>query len=105
MDPNLPVPEHSNDNFSSHSIDPNNDFSWLLEVLVIYLKSPVWTSEICDFIDDNCILFAGDLSEENSLEMTELHKRFEKIVDLKLEEFCNEYNVTHKMFMTACSQI
>lgn len=37
--------------------------------------------------------------------MTTLHDRFKKIVDLKLEEFCNEYNVTHSMFMTACSQI
>jgi len=37
--------------------------------------------------------------------MTALHERFRKIVDLKLEEFCNEYGVTHNMFETACSQI
>lgn len=103
MDPYLPVGDHSYDNFKSKYIDPNNDFSWLLDVLVQYLKSPQWTTEICDFIDDNCISFAGDLSEENSLEMTSLHERFKKIVDLKLEEFCNEYNVTHEMFLTACS--
>jgi hypothetical protein len=39
---------------------------WLLDSMVDYLKSPMWTTEIFDFIDENCILFAGDLEDENS---------------------------------------
>lgn len=103
MDPNLPQTNFNYENFKSKRIDPNNDMSWLLEVLVEYLKSPQWTTEICNFIDDNCIAFAGDLGDENSFEFTDLHNRFKKIVDLKLELFLGEYGVTHEMFITACS--
>ena len=80
--------------FKAADVDPNNDLTWLLDVLEIYLKSAEWTSEICDFIDDNCIQFAGDLMEENSLEATDLHNRFRKIVDLKLDLFCAEYGIS-----------
>ena len=29
-----------------------NDLEWLLDCMVEYLKSPQWTAEVCDFIDD-----------------------------------------------------
>jgi len=50
------------------------DGTWLLDCMVQYLKSPMWTSDICDFIDDHCLSFANDVEEENSLEFTEIHK-------------------------------
>lgn len=105
MDPNLPAVPYNYDNFKSRRVDPNNDFTWLLDVLCEHLKSPSWTTEICNFIDDNCIAFAGNVDDENSFEFTSLHNRFKKIVDLKLEEFVMEYGVTHQMFMTACNQV
>ena len=105
MDPNLPSVNKNYDDFRSRRIDQDNDMSWLLDVLVEHIKSPRWTTEICDFIDDNCIAFAGDIGDENSFEFTDLHKRFRKIVDLKLDEFLNEYGVTSEMFMTSCNQI
>jgi len=105
MDPNLPAVPDNYENFKSRRIDPKNDYSWLLDVLVGHVKSPQWTTEICNFIDDNCIAFAGDLTDENSFEFTGLHNRFKKIVDLKLEEFLMEYGVTHEMFMIAANQV
>ena len=71
----------------------------------MFLKSPEWTLEICDWIDDNCIQFAGDLLDENCLEATDLHNRFRKIVDLKLELFCQEYGISSDTFMLACDQV
>jgi hypothetical protein len=103
MDPNLPTPDYSGRRHSLHpaQVDPANDFRWLLEQLVDYLQTPNWTVEICEFIDDNCIAFAGELNEENCLFFTEIHQRFSTIVDLKLEEFCMNNNVTHLMFLKA----
>jgi hypothetical protein len=82
-----------------------NDYTWLLDILVHYIKSPAWTTELCNFIDDNCIEFAGELGDENNLKFTDLHNRFKKIVDLKLDEFLVEYGVTTEMVMGAMAQI
>jgi len=63
----------------------------------------MWTTDICDFIDENCVLFAGSVDDENSLEFTGIHNRFRKLVDLKLDEFCHEFGIQHHEFMVACS--
>ena len=88
--------EQSKNESSSNSSDSegNEESSWLLDCMVQYLKSPMWTVDICDFIDDHCIAFAGDAEEENSLEFTEIHNKFKLLVDSKLEEFCQEFGIT-----------
>jgi hypothetical protein len=40
MDPNLPSVPNNYDNFKKRRIDPNNDYTWLLDVLVEHLKTP-----------------------------------------------------------------
>ena len=55
-------------------MDAGNDLEWLLDCMVEYLKSPLWTTEICDFIDNNCVIFSGTVEDENMLEFTEIHK-------------------------------
>jgi hypothetical protein len=75
-------------------MENQNDMEWLLDCMVDYLKSPMWTVEIFDFIDENCILFAGDLEDENSFFQTEIHNNFKQLVDTKLDGFCAEFSIT-----------
>jgi hypothetical protein len=44
-----------------------------------YLSSPTWKNPIINFIDENCIVFED--AEENSLEYTNVHNRFKKLID------------------------
>ena len=86
-------------------MESSNDLEWLLDCMVEYLKSPMWTTEICNFIDENCMLFAGDLEDENSFFQTDIHENFKKLVDLKLDTFCAEFGIEHEHFVEACSKI
>lgn len=52
---------------------------WILDIVADYLASPVWKNPIIEFIDENCIIFED--SEENSLEYTEIHMKFKKLVE------------------------
>jgi hypothetical protein len=83
----------------------DNDMDWLLDCMVEYLKSPMWTTEICSFIDFHCVFFAGDVSDENSLEFTTIHNDFKSIVEVKLDGFCAEFGIEHEHFVQACSKI
>ena len=78
---------------------------WLLDSMVDYLKSPMWTTEIFDFIDENCMLFAGDLGDENSFFQTDIHNNFKSLVEMKLDGFCAEFGIDHTLFFEACSKI
>ena len=76
---------------------------WLLDMMVEYLKSPLWTTEVCNFIDENCILFGDE--DENSHTHKELHDSFIKLIDEKLDAFCAELGIDHETFVLACSKI
>mmetsp|Transcript_13369 Transcript_13369/g.22755 ORF Transcript_13369/g.22755 Transcript_13369/m.22755 type:complete len:214 (+) Transcript_13369:29-670(+) len=82
-----------------------NELDWLLDSMIEYLKSPMWTTEICDFIDQNCVFFAGELHDENSLELTQIHNQFTKLIDEKLDTFCAEFGISYEVFVQACSKI
>lgn len=82
-----------------------NELEWLLDCMVEYLKSPMWTTEICDFIDTYCIFFAGEIGDENSFELAEMHNQFKKLVETKLDGFCAEFGIDHDIFEQACSKI
>jgi hypothetical protein len=45
---------------------------WIFDYIVAFLKSPPWTTPLCDFLDENCIVFDADA--ENKLEYTHVHK-------------------------------
>jgi len=72
-------------------------------MMVDYLKSPLWTTEVCNFIDENCIFFGDE--EESSFEHKELHDNFIKLIDTKLDAFCAEIGIEHEVFVMACSKI
>lgn len=71
--------------------------------MVNYLKSPMWTTEICNFIDENCIFFGDE--DENSFEHTDIHKEFTKLIDIKLDTFCAEIGIDYDTFILACGKI
>jgi len=71
--------------------------------MVEYLRSPMWTTEICDYVDENCIFFGDE--EENSFEHTDIHNKFKELVDTKLMIFCAELGITEEIFTKACSKI
>ena len=86
-------------------MDGGNEHDWLLDSMVEYLKSPMWTNDICDFIDENCVFFAGELGDENSLELTDIHNNFKKLIDEKLDAFLAEFGIDYDTFIVACTKI
>ena len=85
--------------------DGGGELDWLLDCMASYLKSPMWQHDICTFIDDNCWMFVGECGDENSLESTEVHNLFKKLIDRKLDEFCSEFGVNHMQFLQACQSM
>lgn len=74
-----------------------NDMEWLLDCMVEYLKGPLWTTEVCNHIDEYCIFFSDE--EENCLEYTQYHINFKKLVEEKLDGFCAEFGIEHEHFV------
>ncbi|CDW82473.1 coiled-coil domain-containing protein 104 [Stylonychia lemnae] len=73
---------------------------WILDSITEYLKSPVWKNPILEFIDEYCIVFDDD--EENKLEYTDIHNKFKKIVDQKLEAFVTDLGIPADVFVNSC---
>jgi len=71
-----------------------------LDSIAEFLKSPAWKNPILEFIDDNCIVF--DEEDENKLEYTDIHNRFKKLVDDKLENFVRDMGIPPESFVVAC---
>ena len=67
------------------------EHDWVLDVITEYLQSPEWKTSIIDFIDENCVVFED--AEENRLEYTNIHKRFQALIEKKLEEFIQDLGV------------
>lgn len=65
------------------------------------MQSPTWKNPIINFIDENCIVFED--TEENSLEYTNVHNRFKKLIDGQLEAFIQDLGIQPPDFVKACS--
>ena len=75
---------------------------WILDIIADYLASPVWKNPIIEFIDENCIIFED--SEENRLEYTEIHMKFKKLVESKLEAYIQDLGINQQVFVATCSK-
>ena len=64
-----------------------------------FLKSPVWTTPVQGFIDENCEIFEENDQEENKLEYTVKHKRFCELVDKLLTDSLEDLGVTSEQFL------
>ncbi|OMJ74096.1 hypothetical protein SteCoe_27043 [Stentor coeruleus] len=69
---------------------------WLYDYTLQFLASPGWKIPIMSFIDEKCYAFDGE--EENKLEYTTIHKEFQDMIDLLLENMCIELGASHEMF-------
>ena len=63
----------------------------MLDIVADFLQSPTWKNPIINFIDENCIIFED--AEENSLEYTNCHNRFKKLIDGQLEAFIQDLGI------------
>ena len=77
----------------------SSELSWVGEWLAQFLKSPVWTTPVQGFIDDNCDLFEDCDVEENKLEYTIKHKEFCEVVDTLLTTNLDDIGVTGEQFL------
>lgn len=75
---------------------------WVVEAVIQFVKSPLWTVPINNFIDDNCVVFADDEDGEMKFEYTNIFRQFQEIVDALLTSFIEELGVPAEEVMTAC---
>ena len=67
-----------------------------------FLQSPLWKNPIISFVEENCLVFED--TEENRLEYTEIHTRFKRLVENKLEAYIQDLGITQADFVTAYSK-
>lgn len=79
----------------------NQDTSWIVEGIVAYLRSPMWTVPVLNFVEENC----GDFidTDENRFEYTEIHQNYKKMVEGLLAKYMKELELTEEQFSEACS--
>lgn len=61
--------------------------------------SPIWRTTIEEYIDDNCYLFQD--TEENTLEMLNVHKKYMKLIENTLEKYLTETGISFEDFSSA----
>ncbi len=55
---------------------------WFFDLLIGFLRSPMWRNPIESFIDENCLIFDGE--EENEFSYTLLHKQVRNIYEIPM---------------------
>eukprot|EP01064_Diplonema_japonicum_P025945 TRINITY_DN37370_c0_g1_i1.p1 TRINITY_DN37370_c0_g1~~TRINITY_DN37370_c0_g1_i1.p1 ORF type:complete len:480 (+),score=191.68 TRINITY_DN37370_c0_g1_i1:37-1476(+) len=75
------------------------EYGWVTEWLTQFLKSPVWTTPVQSFVDENCEIFEDGDEEENNLEFTIRHKNFCILVDGLLSQNLSDLGVSDEKFL------
>lgn len=68
-----------------------SDCAWILDGVAQFVRSPMWTAPVSNFVDDKCIFF--DSSAEMKLEYTPIHNEFQQLVDGLLTTYIEELGV------------
>ena len=87
---------------SSKKSGKPSDVKWVLEGIVEYLQTPVFTTPIMNFIDQNCHCF--ELKEENKFEYTEVHNDYKVLVENLVLQYTKELNISQELFDEACTR-
>ncbi|KAJ9460575.1 putative coiled-coil domain-containing protein 104 [Diplonema papillatum] len=77
----------------------SGEFAWVSEWLLQFLKSPLWTTPVQSFIDENCECFEDGDEEENKLEYSIIHKKFCCLVDGILSGNLKDLGVPEEVFI------
>jgi hypothetical protein len=83
-----------------HRDDDVEEVNWIFDFVMDIFKAPTWEVPIMSFIDENCIVFDGEL--ENKFAYSELHASFRDLAESLLESHLSEVSVTPEMFVKAC---
>jgi hypothetical protein len=75
---------------------------WIVEAVIQFVKSPLWTVPINNFIDDQCIVFAEEENGELKFEYTTIFQTFQQLVDGLLTTFINELGVPADEVLSVC---
>ncbi|CUG89081.1 ARF-like 2 binding protein BART, putative [Bodo saltans] len=75
---------------------------WIVEAVIQFVKSPLWTVPINNFIDEQCIVFAEEDNGELKFEYTAIFQTFQQLVDGLLTAFINELGVPAEEVLSVC---
>lgn len=75
---------------------------WIVEAVIQFVKSPLWTVPINNFIDDQCIVFAEEEGGEMKFEFTAIFQTFQQLVDSLLTTFITELGVPPEEVLSVC---
>jgi len=73
-----------------------------LEIMTEFLQSPMWKNPIISFVEEHCIVFEN--ADENRLEYTEIHSKFKKLVEKKLEGYIQDLGISPEDYVLAWSR-
>lgn len=76
---------------------------WVVEAVIQFVKSPLWSAPVNNFIDDQCIIFADDDSEMKH-EYTTVFHAFQHLIDSLLTTFIEELGVPAEEVIAACKK-
>ncbi|KAM5163016.1 cilia- and flagella-associated protein 36 [Mantella aurantiaca] len=77
------------------------DAEWVLDSVLAFLRCPLWTEPVTEFIEHKCSVF--DDEEENKLSYTEIHNEYKELVEKLIQEHMNEIGINEEQFQAACS--
>eukprot|EP00425_Heterocapsa_triquetra_P044523 CAMPEP_0195087416 /NCGR_PEP_ID=MMETSP0448-20130528/27261_1 /TAXON_ID=66468 /ORGANISM="Heterocapsa triquestra, Strain CCMP 448" /LENGTH=219 /DNA_ID=CAMNT_0040120977 /DNA_START=89 /DNA_END=745 /DNA_ORIENTATION=- len=80
--------------------EEQEEFEWLSDYVLAFLKSPTWVSPIAQFVDERCIIF--EHVEENKLEYTICHDEFKELIDSLLAAHLLELSIMPEQFQQFC---
>lgn len=74
---------------------------WVVEAVIQFIKSPLWTAPVNNFIDDECRIFTDDGGEMKH-EYTTTFQGFQNLIDSLLTTFIEELGVPAEEVIAAC---
>jgi len=77
-----------------------SDDTWLFDYVIEFLRSPIWQTPVNTFIDENCAAFSDD-DAEHKLIHTELHSKFNKLIESLLSNNLKQIGVSDEQFIEA----
>jgi len=85
-------------NDSSDDSKSLTEYDWALEYINQFIDSPVWRDPVQSYIDENCIVFAGE--EEMAQVQNEIYRRFNRIIEELIERYIHSIGLTTEQFLT-----
>ncbi|XP_017461630.1 PREDICTED: cilia- and flagella-associated protein 36-like, partial [Rhagoletis zephyria] len=86
----------------------DEDQSWVLDSLVGFLKSPLWSSSLNNFVDQMSVVFEPDDIEDNEgnvehrPEYESVFKQYRALVDQLITSHMTELGISEAQFASAC---